>query len=97
MSPSASTIVGRGMAERQEATAPDDSDRASRAALEKVARQIRWLTVAVFAMAFALLLVVAAVLGAVIDFHAGEGVLISGTATGGAATGFAFGWLARGR
>jgi hypothetical protein len=60
-----------------------------------VAQRLKWLTVAVFLMALALLFTVAAVLGYIIDFHAGEGILIGGTATGGALMGFAFGWLAR--
>lgn len=64
------------------------------AQLARVARRLRWLTVAVFFLALAVIFNVAAVLGAVIDFHAGEGILIAGASAGGAALGFALGWLA---
>jgi hypothetical protein len=65
------------------------------AELAAIRRRLVWLTTAVFLMAMALLFTVAAVLGAVIDFHAGESVLIAGTSIGGAVMGFLFGWLAR--
>jgi hypothetical protein len=60
-----------------------------------IRKRLTWLTVAVFFVAAALLLFVAAVLGALIDFHYGESLLIAGTCTGGVAMGFLFGWLAR--
>ena len=63
--------------------------------LALVRRWLKWLTVAMFAVAAALLFVVAAVFGAVIDFHRGEGILIAGASCGGAAVGFILGWLAR--
>ena len=62
--------------------------------LDRISRRLQWLTVAVFAMALALLFIVAGVLGSLIDFHFGEWKLIVGTCVGGAAMGFAFGWLA---
>lgn len=70
-------------------------DQSSLAAeLAAIRRRLAWLTTAVFLMALSLLFTVAAVLGAVIDFHAGEGILIAGTCAGGAIMGFVFGWLA---
>ena len=62
--------------------------------LAAMRRRLTWLTAAVFLVALALLFTVAAVLGAVIDFHAGESVLIAGCSIGGAVMGFLFGWLA---
>jgi hypothetical protein len=63
--------------------------------LRLMRRRLAWLTVAVFGMALAMLMTVAAVFGAVIDFHYGEGILIGGACAGGVAMGFVFGWLAR--
>ncbi len=63
--------------------------------VESLVRWLRWMTVAVFVVALALLFNVSAVLGAIIEFHAGEGILIAGTCAGGAVMGFVFGWLAR--
>lgn len=63
--------------------------------ISAVASRLRWLTVAVFFVALALLFNVAAVFGAIIEFHAGEGVLIASASAGGAVMGFAFGWLAQ--
>ena len=60
-----------------------------------VARWLRWLTVAVFLVALSLLFNVAAVFGAIIEFHAGEGILIGSASAGAAVMGFIFGWLAR--
>ncbi len=58
-------------------------------------RKLRWLVAAVFLVAFALLLLVSAVLGAIIDFHYGEALLIGSACAGGTVMGFLFGWLAR--
>ncbi len=73
---------------------PSQDSPALAAELAAMRRRLTWLTAAVFLTALALLFTVAAVLGAVIDFHAGEGVLIAGTCVGGAVMGFLFGWLA---
>ena len=73
---------------------PSQDQPALAAELAAIRRRLAWLTAAVFLTALALLFTVAAVLGAVIDFHAGEGILIAGTCTGGAVMGFVFGWLA---
>jgi len=58
-------------------------------------RKLRWLVAAVFLVALALLFNVAAVLGAIIDFHYGEALLIGSACAGGTVMGFVFGWLAR--
>jgi len=63
--------------------------------LDSVARRLGWLTTAVFLVALALLFNVAAVFGAIIEFHAGEGILIGSASAGAAVMGFVFGWLAR--
>jgi hypothetical protein len=63
--------------------------------LATIRRRLSWLTAAVFLVAFALLMVVAAVFGYIVDFHAGESKLIAGACTAGTAMGFLFGWLAR--
>jgi hypothetical protein len=60
-----------------------------------IVRWLKWLTVAMFLVALALLFVVSAVFGAIVDFHAGEGILIAGASSGGAVVGFLFGWIAR--
>lgn len=62
--------------------------------LARIDRRLRWLTVAVFLVALALLFNVAAVFGAIIEFHAGEGILIGSACAGGTVMGFLFGWLA---
>jgi hypothetical protein len=63
--------------------------------LAAIRRRLTWLTSAVFLVALALLLFVAAVLSKEIDFHYGESKLIAGACTGGTVMGFLFGWLAR--
>ena len=63
--------------------------------LRRIEQRLRWLTVAVFLVALALLFNVAAVFGAIIEFHAGEGILIGSASVGAAVMGFVFGWLAR--
>jgi uncharacterized membrane protein YkvI len=63
--------------------------------LAAIRRRLKWLTTAVFLVAFALLLVVASVFGAIVDFHTGESKLVAGACTGGTVMGFLFGWLAR--
>ncbi len=63
--------------------------------LRRIEQRLRWLTVAVFLVALALLFNVAAVFGAIIEFHAGEGILIGSASAGAAVMGFVFGWLAR--
>jgi hypothetical protein len=83
------------MAKQQEAPENqpvEDSEIATH--LTRLARRVRGLTVAVFFMALALLFTVSAVLGNLIEYHAGESILIAGTCAGGAAMGFAFGLLA---
>ena len=76
------------------AAPPHELDRLE-AQLAALRKRITWLTVAVFLVALALLLTVAAVFGAEIDFHAGESILIAGACTGGVVMGFLFGWLTR--
>jgi uncharacterized membrane protein YkvI len=63
--------------------------------LATIRRRLSWLTAAVFLVAFALLLVVAAVFGYIVDFHSGESKLVAGACTAGTVVGFLFGWLAR--
>ncbi|MBX9787623.1 MAG: hypothetical protein K2Y37_01790 [Pirellulales bacterium] len=63
--------------------------------LLRIERKLTWLTVGVFSVALALLFNVAAVYGAIIEFHAGEGLLIGSASAGGVVMGFVFGWLAR--
>jgi len=65
------------------------------AELLRIRRRLSWLTTAIFFLAFAFLLFVAAAYGAIVDYHASEGKLIAGACTGGVAMGFLFGWLAR--
>ena len=65
------------------------------AELSTIRRRLTWLTAAVFLVALALLLFVAAVYSAEIDYHYGEYKLIAGACTGGVVMGFLFGWLAR--
>ena len=62
--------------------------------LASIDRRLRWLVTAVFLVALALLFNVAAVFGAIIEFHAGEGILIGTACAGGTVMGFLFGWLA---
>lgn len=71
------------------------AERATAEKVDLIARRLRWLTAGVFLVALALLFNVAAVFGAIIEFHAGEGILIGSASAGGAVMGFAFGWLAR--
>ena len=63
--------------------------------LLRIRRRLTWLTTAIFLLAFAFLLFVAAAYGAMVDYHASEGKLIAGACTGGTVMGFLFGWLAR--
>jgi uncharacterized membrane protein YkvI len=63
--------------------------------LVRIRRRLSWLTTAIFFLAFAFLLFVAAAYGAIVDYHASEGKLIAGACTGGTVMGFLFGWLAR--
>jgi uncharacterized membrane protein YkvI len=63
--------------------------------LLKIRRRLSWLTTAIFLLALAFLLFVAAAYGAIVDYHASEGKLIAGACTGGTVMGFLFGWLAR--
>jgi uncharacterized membrane protein YkvI len=65
------------------------------AELLRIRRRLSWLTTAIFFLAFAFLLFVAAAYGAIVDYHASEGKLIAGACTGGTVMGFLFGWLAR--
>ncbi len=74
---------------------PNDDFASINSRLDAVNRRMIWLTTAMFAVALALLLTVAGLLGYVIDFHAGESLLVAGACTGGTAMGFVFGWLAR--
>ena len=76
--------------QREASRAPATDD----AKLASIDRRLRWLTVAVFLVALALLFNVAAVFGAIIEFHAGEGILIGSACAGGTVMGFLFGWLA---
>ena len=69
--------------------------RLERDPLLRIERKLTWLTVGVFGVALALLFNVAAVYGAIIEFHAGEGLLIGSASAGGVIMGFVFGWLAR--
>lgn len=61
----------------------------------RVERKLTWLTVGMFGVALALLFNVAAVFGTIVEFHAGEGLLIGSASAGGVVMGFVFGWLAR--
>src|SRR5213595_1676776 len=63
--------------------------------LRRLVKWLRWLTVAVFLMAVALLLTLAAIFGYELDFHSHESILVAGASTGGVVMGFLFGWLAR--
>jgi hypothetical protein len=65
------------------------------AGLARIERKLTWLTVGVFGVALALLFNVAAVFGTIVEFHAGEGLLVGSASAGGVAMGFVFGWLAR--
>jgi uncharacterized membrane protein YkvI len=65
------------------------------AELLRIRRRLSWLTTAIFFLAFAFLLFVAAAYGAIVDYHASEGKLIAGACAGGTVMGFLFGWLAR--
>lgn len=62
--------------------------------LAGIRRTLRWLTTALFLVALALLFNVSAVFGVIIDFHAGEALLIGSACAGGTVMGFVFGWLA---
>ncbi len=62
--------------------------------LVTIDRRLRWQTVGIFLVALELLFNVAAVFGAIIEFHSREGILIGSACTGGTAMGFLFGWLA---
>jgi hypothetical protein len=66
----------------------------AQSSLASIDRRLRWLVVAMFAVAAALMFVVAAVFGTNVEFHAGEGLLIGGACGAGVAMGFVFGWLA---
>jgi len=72
------------------AAAPPAGDR-----LARIERKLTWLTVGMFGVALALLFNVAAVFGTIVEFHAGEGLLIGSASAGGVVMGFVFGWLAR--
>jgi hypothetical protein len=63
--------------------------------LQTIKRRMAWLITAVFLVALALLFVVSAVFGAIVDFHYGESLVIGGACASGAVMGFLFGWLAR--
>jgi hypothetical protein len=63
-------------------------------ALTRIEGKLRWMTVALFAVSLALMLNVAAVFGYLVEFHAGEGLLVGAASAAGVAMGFLFGWLA---
>lgn len=63
--------------------------------LAAINRKLRWLTCAVFLAALAVFFNVAVLFGYIVDFHAGEGLLIGGACGSGVIVGFLFGWLAR--
>jgi hypothetical protein len=58
-------------------------------------RKLRWLTAGVFLAALGVFFSVAVLFGYIVDFHAGEGLLIGGACGSGVIVGFLFGWLAR--
>jgi len=62
--------------------------------LDRIDRWLRWLVGGLFAVMLALIFVAAAVFGTIVEFHAGEGLLIGATCGAGVAMGFAFGWMA---
>lgn len=64
------------------------------ASLASIDRRLHWLVVALFAIVLALVFVAAAVFGSIVEFHAGEGLLIGAVCGSGVALGFVFGWLA---
>ena len=72
-----------------------DAASASGDRLTRIERKLTWLTVGIFGVALALLFNVAAVFGTIVEFHAGEGLLIGSASAGGVVMGFVFGWLAR--
>lgn len=77
-----------------ESTFGGPADRGATESLAAIHRKLRWLTVAVFLVALALLFDMAAVFGTIIEFHAGEGLLIGSACGAGAVLGFLLGWLA---
>lgn len=75
------------------ASVMDSSEQTPHAALDRIDRKLRWLTVAIFAVALALTLEIAALFGYIVEFHAGEGLLVGSASASGVALGFLFGWL----
>lgn len=72
----------------------DQTEKATAAEYRTVLRQLRWLSVAVIALIMAVGFNTAAVYGTIIEFHAGEGLLIGSASGSGIALGFIFGWFA---
>lgn len=72
-----------------ESTAPPTADE-----LRRIRSWLRWLTAGMFLTVLALFAEYSAVLGLIVDFHYGEGLLIGGVTAGGVMVGFLFGWLA---
>lgn len=68
-------------------------DRSTDAALDRVDRKLRLMMVAMFAVALALTLEIAALFGYIVEFHAGEGLLVGSASASGVALGFVFGWI----
>jgi len=60
-------------------------------------KRVQRLTVAVVLMAMALLLLAAAVFGSLVNYFAGDPLLLGGVSVGAALLGFACGWFARKR
>jgi hypothetical protein len=71
----------------------DSGDQELRGALDRVDRKLRWMIVALFAIALALTLQIAALFGYIVEFHAGEGLLVGSASASGVALGFVFGWI----
>jgi len=63
--------------------------------LESVRRRLRALSVAVILMALVLALTVAAVFGQLVNYFAGDPLLIGSVSIGAALLGFFVGWIAR--
>ena len=90
-----SSIISEPAAVRISAPPAEVSDeRGVRAELALMRRWMVWMVAGMFLVAVAFLLFVAAIFGALIDFHYGESILIAGCCTGGVVMGFLFGWLA---
>ena len=77
------------MQREADATAAASQDR-----LAAIERRLSWQTTAIFFVALVLLFDVAVIYGYIVEFHAGEGLLIGSASASGAVMGFLFGWLA---